>query len=400
MKRDFDLVVFGATGFTGSLVARYLARHPDRPTWAIAGRNPTKLEALGLGVPVLVGDATDRASLDAIARRAKVVCTTVGPFAQYGSELVAACADAGTHYCDLTGEVQWHREMIDAHDARARETGAKIVHSCGYDSIPSDLGTWALQQEFIARFGAPAESVTAYYGETSGGVSGGTVASGIGMARAASASRDVRKLLGDPYALDPRPDGTATGARPSVPDEARPGWDAEMKMFTVPFVMATYNTRIVRRSHALAGLPWGAGFRYREVMTTPGSAKGLVMAAGFTAGLGALAFALKHPALREIVAKRAPQPGEGPSKETREHGHWKVRLVGTGGGHRLQYVASDRADPGYGSTSKMLGESALCLALDPLPAAGGELTPVTAMAEPLLGRLRRAGLTFAVAAGE
>ncbi|HEX7841659.1 MAG TPA: saccharopine dehydrogenase NADP-binding domain-containing protein, partial [Kofleriaceae bacterium] len=187
MTREFDIVLFGATGFTGRLVADYLAgaaaREPLR--WAIAGRNRDKLEALGLGVPIAIGDALDPAAMRALARRTTVVCTTAGPFARYGSELVAACAEAGTHYCDLTGEVPWMRGMIDAHHARARASGARIVHTCGFDSIPSDLGCWATQQAFIARFGYPAHKVTAVFGEQSGGLSGGTIASAFDIARKA-----------------------------------------------------------------------------------------------------------------------------------------------------------------------------------------------------------------------
>lgn len=396
-SRDLDLVLFGASGFTGRLVAEHLAGSRDRPRWAIAGRNRGKLEALGLGVPVLVADAHDRPALDALARRAKVVCTTVGPYARYGSELVAACAEAGTHYCDLTGEVPWMRRMIDRHHERARATGARIVHTCGYDSIPSDLGTWALQQEFVARFGRPAERVTALFGEMSGGLSGGTAASAAQTAAEADEDREVRRVLGNPYALDPDPHA----ARPPAPDETSIGWNRELRMFTVPFGMAQINTRVVRRAHALAGLPWGADFVYREVMSTPGSVRGAVMAAAITGAMGGIAFALKRRRLRELLLRRAPQPGEGPSRERRERGHWKVRFVGEGGANGtasvLHYVASDRADPGYGSTAKMLGESALCLALDPLVSGGGVTTPSVAMGAALLARLRRAGLTFAVA---
>jgi short subunit dehydrogenase-like uncharacterized protein len=393
MTRDYDVVIFGASGFTGRLVAEHVARSADKPRWAIAGRNKEKLEGLGFDVPILVGDAHDRRSLDAIAQRTKVVCTTAGPYAKYGSELLAACADAGTHYCDLTGEIQWLRRMIDLHHDRAVQTGARIVNSAGYDSIPSDLGTWATQQEFIARFGRPASSVLALYGEMSGGFSGGTVASAMQTATEAGENKEVRKVLANPYALDPDP----RASRPRVPDEKSIGWEPRMGMFTVPFVMAPYNTRIVRRGHALAGFPWGEGFTYREVMSTPGSAKGMAMAVGFTGGLAALAFAMKRPMLRDQLAKRAPQPGEGPNEEARMNGHWKVRFVAEDKSDRLIYVASDRADPGYGSTAKMLGESALCLALDPLVSQPGLITPSVAMGSFLLDRLRRAGLTFGTA---
>jgi short subunit dehydrogenase-like uncharacterized protein len=394
MTREFELVLFGATGFTGRLVADYIAMSPEKPRWAIAGRNKAKLESLGLDVPALVVDALDPEGLAAVVQRTRVVCTTVGPYAKYGSDLVAACATAGTHYCDLAGEVQWMRRMIDAHHARAVETGARIVHSCGFDSIPSDLGTWALQQEMIATFGVPATSVTALFGESSGRPSGGTVASGAQTALEAGADRAVRKVLSNPYALDPDP----YASRPPVRDEMTIGWDARLKMFTVPFLMAQINTRVVRRAHSLAGFPWGEDFTYREVMSTPGSARGLVMATGITAALAGLAFALKRPRLREQLLARAPKPGEGPTSEQRARGHWKVRFVGENGSHRLVYVVADpHGDPGYQSTSKMLGESALCLARDPLTSPGGVTTPSVAMGGALLGRLRRAGLTFEVA---
>jgi len=394
--REFDLVLFGATGFTGRLVAEHLARSPEKPRWAIAGRDRGRLEALGLGVQALVADAHDRPALDALARRTNVVCTTAGPYAKYGSELVAACAEAGTHYCDLTGEVPWMRRMIDRHHERARATGARIVHACGFDSIPSDLGTWALQQEFTARFGRPAQRVTALFGELRGAVSGGTVASMLHIA-AEGADPQVRRLLADPYALDPEP----RGPRPPAPDETSIGWNHQLRLFTAPFLMAQINTRVVRRAHALAGLPWGEGFVYREAMSTPGSARGAVTAAAITAALGGLALAVQSPRLRELLARRAPRPGEGPSRAARERGHWTVRYVGEAGANGsanvLVYTASGREDPGYGSTAKMIGEAALCLALDPLTSSGGVTTPSVAMGGALLARLRRAGLTFAVA---
>jgi short subunit dehydrogenase-like uncharacterized protein len=393
MTRDFDLVVFGATGFTGGLVAAYIQQRAaaEALRWAIAGRDRDKLTALGLDAPIIVADALDAGGMRALAERTSVVCTTAGPFARYGSELVAACAAAGTHYCDLTGEVAWMRRMIDAHHERARTTGARIVHTCGFDSIPSDLGAWATQQEFVRRFGAPAPKVTALYGEQSGGFSGGTAASALDTARAASADRVVRSLLADPYALDPDP----TAMRPAAPDERGIGWEPHLKMFTVPFVMAQVNTRVVRRAHVLAGMPWGKDFVYREAMSTPGTVRGAAMAAGIAGGLAALGFAMSRPALREQLARRVPKPGQGPSPEARQRGHWKLRVVAEDtAGNTLVYVVSDRADPGYGSTAKMLGESALCLARDSLSSPGGVQTPSVAMAQPLLERLHRAGLVF------
>lgn len=392
--REFDLVLFGATGFTGKLVAEYLAKSQDKPRWAIAGRSADKLRALGMNVPTLVADALDPAAMNDIAKRTKVICTTAGPYAKYGDEVVAACAANGTHYCDLAGEVQWMRRMIDAHHERAKSTGARIVHTCGFDSIPSDLGTWAVQREFRSTFGMPAQKVTALFGESSGAVSGGTVASGMETAREGGESREVRRVLGNPYALDPDPYAN----RPPAPDEASIGWNSDLKMFTIPFLMAGINTRVVRRAHALAGFPYGEDFVYREVMSTPGSARGLAMAVGITGALAGIAFAMKRPALRAQLQKRAPKPGEGPNAEKRERGHWKVRFVATNGTHRLFYVVADEhGDPGYGSTAKMLGESALSLALDPLTSSGGVTTPSVAMGQFLFDRLRRIGLTFEVA---
>jgi short subunit dehydrogenase-like uncharacterized protein len=389
MTREFDLILFGATGFTGRLVGEYIAqRRPGK--WAIAGRNRDKLAQLGFDVPIVVADALDPASLAEVARRTKAVCTTVGPYAKYGSALVAACAEAGTHYCDLTGEVHWMRKMIDAHHERAKQTGARIVHTCGFDSIPSDLGAWATQQEFIAQYGKPAAMVTSFFGEQSGGISGGTAESAFEIAKAME-DRDVRRVLRNPYALDPDPDGP----HPRVNDQAV-GWDEALEMFYVPFFMAATNAPVVRRAHALAGHPWGKDFVYREVMSTPGNARGLVMAAGITAGLAALSAAMKRPRLREMLHNRAPKPGDGPSAEKRAAGHWKVRFVAEGDGHRLLYiVADDHGDPGYASTAKMLGESALSLAHDPLTSVGGVQTPSIAMGQHLLDRLRAAGLTFA-----
>ncbi len=384
--RDYDIVVFGASGFVGKLTAEYLLGKPRR--WAIAGRNRDKLAALGISAPIEVVDAMDRAACDRIARRAKVVCTTVGPYAKYGSALVAACAEAGTHYCDLTGEVPWMREMIDAHHARARETGARIVHTCGFDSIPSDLGTWATQQEFIHRFGQPATRVTALF-QMSGGVSGGTAASAFEIAEAMK-DPEVRRLLRDPHALDPDRGAHANGRR-----ESPIGWNRDLKMFTAPFVMADTNSPVVRRGHALAGFPWGRDFEYREMTGVRGNARGLATAIATTAVLGGLQAALKRPRLRAWLRTKAPQPGEGPSAERRARGHWKVRFVAEHGDDKLVYVAADPAgDPGYQSTAKMLGESALCLAYDDLKSPGGVLTPSFAMDGALVDRLRKIGLQF------
>jgi len=392
-ERDFHIILFGATGFTGRLVAEHLKRRAGGLTWAIAGRNRDKLEALGLGVPIIVADAMDPVAIGEVARRARVVCTTVGPYAKYGTALVAACAEAGTHYCDLTAEVQWMRGVIDRHHAQARATGARIVHACGFDSIPSDLGTRLVQEAFIARHGRPADKVTGFFGEAKGGVSGGTVASGMEMARAGAADRSVRRLMADPYALDPDPQAS----RPAAPDERAIGFDKELSVFTVPFVMAASNTRIVRRGHVLAGEPWGPGFVYREVKSLPGTPKGFVMSLAFMGGMAGMALTLSRPKLLDVAARFLPKPGEGPSEATRTSGYWRARFVAEGGGERLTYLVGDDLDPGYGSTSRMLGESALSLASDALTSDAGVVTPAWAMGEHLAARLRDIGFTLAVA---
>jgi short subunit dehydrogenase-like uncharacterized protein len=385
--REYDIVLFGATGFTGRLVASYLASRVST-RWAVAGRNRDKLAALGLGVPLVVADAIDPAACAELARRTHVVCTTVGPYSRYGSELVAACADAGTHYCDLAGEVHWMRAMIDAHHARAAQTGARIVHACGFDSIPGDLGTWAAQREFHARFGRFASRVTAFY-QLAGGFSGGTYASAFAMAEAMD-DPAVRHVLRNPHALDPDPEAARTLApRPTL------GWNDQLRVFTAPFVMADVNVPVVQRSNALAGYPWGRTIAYHEMMAMPGTVRGLAQTVALTGALMGVAAVLKRPRLRALASRRVRQPGDGPSVESRTRGHWKVRFLAEADGDRFAYVAMDRhGDPGYASTSKMLGEAALCLAHDRLTSPGGVLTPAVAMAEPLLARLRAAGLTF------
>jgi short subunit dehydrogenase-like uncharacterized protein len=399
--RAHDLVLFGATGYTGRLVAERLAHAGTPLRWALAGRDKAKLEAVRAQLaaevpacaqlPILVGDATDPAAMTAIATATRVVCTTVGPYAKYGSALVGACAQAGTDYCDLTGETPWIRKMIDLHHDTAVKSGARIVHCCGFDSIPSDLGVLLLQEEMKRRTGKPAAQVTAFFGESRGKFSGGTFASMLGMVDAAAHDREVRRTLGRPYALDPDPEHMG----PDGSDDKGVGYDRGLRAFTAPFVMAAINTRIVRRSHALLGYAW-PGFAYREVMSFPRSARGLATATGITGALGAFLIATRIPALRTKLLQRMPAPGEGPTAEERARGYYVVRIVGEGDGARLVVRVSDKADPGYGSSSKMLSQAALCLALDDLPTGGGVLTPATAMGFRLIERLRAVGLTFEV----
>jgi short subunit dehydrogenase-like uncharacterized protein len=399
--RDFEVVLWGATGYTGRLVAERLAADAGL-AWALAGRDRGRLERVRdelarraphlRDLPLLLGDAGDPASLAAIAARTRVVCTTVGPYARYGSDLVAACARAGTHYCDLTGELPWIRRMIDAHHDAARAAGARIVHCCGFDSIPSDMGVWMLHEAALAR-GRRLARVDAWFGESSGGFSGGTFASLLGVLDEAQRDPAVQRLLDDPYALDPTP---RTGG-PDGPDARGVSWEPRLGRWTAPFVMAAINTRVVRRSNALAGHPYGRDFRYTERMTLPAGPAGLPAALAVAGGTALTGVVTRWPWLRAAIARRAPRPGEGPTPAQRARGFFVARLIAAcDDGTSLRGRVEDRRDPGYGSTAVMLSESALCLARDPLATPGGVLTPASAMGGALLKRLRDAGMTWAV----
>ena len=403
--REFDLVVVGATGFTGSLVAEYLCERYGTGAdlrWAIAGRNSDKLEAVkdqigdaAAGLPVLIADSLDDDAMQRLAERTKVVLTTVGPYALYGSPLVAACAAGGTHYCDLTGEVQWVRRMIDQHHERAKETGARIVHCCGFDSIPMDIGAWNLQQEALRRHGSYCRSITLLVRAIRGAASGGTMASMMNIMREARADRDVARLLALPYSLNPDPSERG----PDHGDQRSARHDADGDTWTAPFVMASVNTRVVRRTHALLGHPWGRDFRYHEAVRTGPGPAGWLRATTVTAGLGGLVTAASFGWSRNLLERFVlPKPGSGPDAAAREAGFFKLEQIGIlpDGTCISGRITGDR-DPGYGSTSKMIAESGVCLAMDESAVPGGVLTPAAAMAEPLLKRLEgNAGLSFDV----
>jgi len=412
-ESEFDLVLWGATGFTGSLVAEYLARRcdPSNLNWAIAGRNRDKLEALRGdltdrtgnwdNLPILLGDAFERGSLDEIATRTDVVCTTVGPYARFGTELVAACVEAGTDYCDLTGEVQWMRRTIDQFHEQARETGARIVHSCGFDSIPSDIGTLMVQQEATSAYDVPCSRIGAFVSTGSAEFSGGTVASAVLSFEEASGDPEARRAMGDPYSL--APEGEREGPDGSI--QKYPRYDEDLKMWTAPFVMAMTNEKIVRRSNAILGYPYGRDFQYRECTPTGTGVSGLLKASGVSAGLGALTGALSVSPLRSLLDNYVlPDSGEGPDRDTRENGSFEVRLVGrgtepnSGDDFRVSGKITANRDPGYGATAWMLGESAVCLALDETntPVDAGILTPASGIGMPLVDRLRKTGMTFEV----
>lgn len=404
-RPEFDVIVLGATGFTGALVAEYLSKRygvGDDLRWAAAGRNEQKLaalrESLGSGaasLPLIVADTLDAGAMRQLAQRTRVVLTTVGPYARYGSEVVAACAASGTHYCDLAGEVQWIRRMIDAHHDTARRSGARIVHCCGFDSIPMDIGAWFLQKTAKERYGDYCESIVLLVKAMKGGASGGTMASMMNLMREARADREVARVLARPYSLNP--DGEQRG--PDRGDQRGVRFDDDAQSWTAPFIMASVNTRVVRRSHALLGYPWGRDFRYREAIRTGRGAGGWLRAATITAGLGGLVGLASVAWSRGLLERFVlPKPGTGPDREARENGFFRLEQIGrlADGRHITSRISGDR-DPGYGSTSKMLAESAVCLARDELDCGGGVLTPAAAMAAPLFARLtENAGLAFEI----
>ena len=401
-KREFDFILFGATGFTGALVAEEFLRRAGTVRWAIAGRDSAKLEAVKArlikleprtaSLEVLVADSHDGPALDALARRTRVVCTTVGPYSAHGHELVRACAENGTHYCDLTGETPFMRRTIDLHHRTAQKTGARIVHACGFDSIPSDLGCLVLDETMRLRSGAPCDEASLYVVSMRGGASGGTLASMLGILDAAKHDRVLRQVLKDPYALNP--EGERSG--PDGPDTM--GLSVEKEGFIGPFVMAGVNTRVVRRTNALLGYRYGRDFRYREVSRYRKSLKGALTAGGTSLGLGLLIGTAAIPALRGLLTRVLPKPGEGPSKEQRESGQFRLAIVGTncidGVPRSVTVRVEGNRDPGYGFTAIMLAESALCLACDKLDSEGGVLTPAVAMGMTLVKRLRAAGMVI------
>jgi short subunit dehydrogenase-like uncharacterized protein len=402
VKREHDVVVYGATSFVGQILCRYLVRRHGTDgglRWAIAGRSASKLDEVaastGADVPRFVADASDRAALDELAASTKVVASTVGPYALYGSELVAAVVEAGGDYCDLTGEVQWMRRMIDAHQSRAEATGARIVHTCGFDSIPSDLGTWFTQQRAIEQFGEPCVEVRMSVKGARGGVSGGTAASGMAMFEEMAADPELRKVVADPYVLAP----VDLRQGPKQPGMGRPTRDDRFESWVAPFVMAPTNSAVVLRSHALLGQPWGRDFTYGETMMTGDGVVGGVAAWGMTAGLAAFTGAASFGPTRKLLGKVIPKPGAGPSEAKQQAGWFDLRFVGrTADGREIRTKVTGDADPGYGSTAKMLGESAVAfLDLDPANVGGGFWTPASAFGDALIERLEaHAGVRFDV----
>jgi short subunit dehydrogenase-like uncharacterized protein len=389
----FDIIVYGASGFTGQLVAEYLVsryRGDSGLKWAMAGRSLEKLasvrDAIGAPaeLPLIAADAGDPASLKAMIDQTRSVVTTVGPYQLYGSELVAMCAANGTDYFDLCGEPLWMRQMIDAHEATAKASGARIVFSCGFDSIPFELGVFFLEETAKKQLGAPVSRVKCRVRKMKGGPSGGTVASAKATFAAVAKDLSLATSLRDPFILTPGFEG------PTQPPGNKPKLDPDLDSWTAPFVMATINTRNVHRSNLLMGFPYGKDFIYDEMVLTGPGEQGEANARRLLAAMNA----------ERMGAVGAPKPGEGPSKEERESGHYDLLFVGLvpDGGQVRVVVTGDR-DPGYGSTSKIMSECAVCLLRDAPEVPGGIWTPAAAMGNRLIKRLvDNAGLIFEVEA--
>ncbi|MEU4220848.1 saccharopine dehydrogenase NADP-binding domain-containing protein [Actinoplanes sp. NPDC026623] len=406
--RDLDVVIYGATGFVGVLVAGHLAAHaPAGTRIALAGRSAERLEELraklGVDWPVLVADAADATALAEMAAAAHVVLTTVGPYAKYGRVLAHACAAAGTDYVDLTGEVLFARDSIDENHELARSTGARIVHSCGFDSIPSDLGVHVLHARVAEDGAGELTGTTLVVTSLRGGVSGGTIDSLRHQLDVVKKDRALRRLAAGPYSLSPAPaEEPDLGRQDDLAAPRAADVDPSLRGSLAPFVMAPYNTRVVRRSNALRGFAYGREFRYREAMSMGTSPLSPLLAAMTKVGLGALALGLSLPPTRYVLDRILPKPGEGPDERARREGHFTVDLfTRTTTGARYKARIRAKGDPGYAATAVMLGESALALVHDraALPdSPGGVLTPATGIGDALVARLRAAGLQITAAA--
>ena len=405
-----DLVVFGATSFVGRILCAYLTRTFGVGValkWAAAGRSLSKLEGLraGLGpdaaaLPLIVADAADEAALAALCGQTRAVVSTVGPYALHGEPLVKTCAATGTDYCDLAGEVHWIRRMIDRHEAAAKASGARIVPCCGFDSLPSDLGVHFMQREALARFGVPLTRIKMRVRAMKGGASGGTVASMMNIAKEMAGDPALRRQMANPYSL------VAKDAAPKVrqPSLSKVAYDADFRRWQAPFVMAAINTRVVHRSNALSGFAYGRDFLYDEAMLMGDGTRGKMRAYALAGGLGGFVGASATAPGRWLLKRFVPAPGEGPSAEEQTKGFYDIRFFGqTGDGHTLRGKVTGQGDPGYGSTGKMLGQAAACLALDTPKdeTPGGFWTPATIFGDRLIERLQSfADVRFEVLAEE
>ena len=399
-SREFDIIIWGASGFTGRLVASYLFSKygtSGNLRWAMAGRNLNKLEMVrhevaDETVSLVVADSNDEVSLKEMVKRTKVICTTVGPYAKYGSKLVVACIQNQVHYCDLAGEVQWMRQIIDQYNEAAKANETKIVHTCGFDSIPSDMGVYFIQREAKAKRDSRAQQIKMRVAGMSGGMSGGTYASFSNTMEEAKEDKNIFKVLTNPYGLNPIDEQVGedkSDLRSIVFDKASQSWIG-------PFIMAGINTKVVRRSNILSGYSYGKNFRYEEATIYGKGFKGRMKGIINVIPMGLMMSAKPGSLLKRAVDAVLPKPGEGPTKKQREDGFYNLKFYITleDGSSAFAKITGDM-DPGYGSTSKMLGEAAVCLAKDKLSNLSGILTPSIAMGDALLKRLEKnAGLTF------
>ncbi len=403
--KPYDVIVFGAASFVGKLLCGYLASQfsPAELRWAAAGRSREKLEQLRRfldrkagDIPLIIADATDERSLTAMCAQTGAVVSTVGPYALYGEPLVKVCAELGTDYCDLTGEVQWIRRMLDRYEETAQRTGARIVNCCGFNSVPSDLGVHFIQSHAHERFGRYCRHIKMRVKAMRGGVSGGTIASMVNVAKEAAANPGLRKDLRNPYLLCPK------DRRPYTRQESltRPAYDADFQAWLAPFVMASINTRVVHRSNALANYAYGEDFRYDEAMLTGAGVRGRMTAYAIAGALGAFVAMTALPPSGWVLERFVlPAPGEGPSPESQKKGFYDLRFLGIlDDGRTIRAKVTGDADPGYASTSKMLGQVAACLAHSGREAKkGGFWTPATLFGDPLIDALQRhAGLSFTI----
>ncbi|MEB3359489.1 MAG: saccharopine dehydrogenase NADP-binding domain-containing protein [Synechococcales bacterium] len=401
-ERSYDVVLYGASGFVGKQTVQYFARHAPRDLrWAIAGRNRQKLEGVrdevGVAVDVLVADSKDQQAVDDIVSQTRVMLTTAGPFALYGDSLVDACVRFHTHYVDITGETPWVRSLIDRYHDQAAMDGTRIIPGCGFDSVPSDLGSYLVVRQLQRQWGVLCEQVKAYF-QAFGGFNGGTLASAINLYDSEQSAQ-----FNDPFLLNPgEPHSQSEIERNRDPET--PTFDANLDTWVAPFFMGAVNTRVVRRSNALYDQwqePYGPNFTYQEYLKFDEPLSWL-KAAGVTAGTSLFMGALQQPQVRSLVQPLLPKPGSGPSEETMNEGWFSCELVGTStDGHKVRGLIRDQGDPGNRATVKFVCESALSLALQPdeLPGGqgrGGVLTPATGLGEVLAERLRKAGMTVEV----
>ena len=403
MNKELDLIVFGATSFVGKIICRYLATEHIEPnfSWAMAARSQEKLErlraTLGCGaqhIPIIVAESFDKAALAALCDRTKVVLSTVGPYALYGEDLVKACVTSGTDYCDLTGESQWMKRMISRYSEQAKLSGARIVHACGFDSLPSDLGVKFLQQHAQARFGEPCSIIKMRVKAMAGGASGGTIASGVNALKEAASDPEVRAEMKDFYSLCPAVHGNSATQR-----HVNMEYDQDFKSWVGPFIMAGVNTRVVLRTNALLNEQYGRQFYYGEGSLTGAGDAGRKAAKRITLGTKMFSAALMFAPLQWLALKFFfPKPGEGPSPDEQRAGFFDLRFWGrTDSGEEVRVKVTGDRDPGYGSTAKMIAQAAISMRqdVDKSQLEGGFWTPGSAFGEALLQRLETsAGLTF------